>query len=114
MPTFRPPSMTTFPSVANPHFVRNHPHFSAKTQKINPPVAGVRSLIEPAANSELAAGTLPGFKPERQDAFGGPIRACRGSATGVTANHARHARSGSSAGARAKLKFRLNRSGIVL
>ena len=24
--------MTTFPSVANPHFVRNHPHFSAKTQ----------------------------------------------------------------------------------
>ena len=31
MPNFRTPSMTTFPSVANSHFVRNHPHFSAKT-----------------------------------------------------------------------------------
>jgi hypothetical protein len=32
---------------------------------------------------------LPGLKLERQDAFGGPICACRGSATGVAANHAR-------------------------
>jgi acetyl esterase/lipase len=75
---------------------------SISDRKTNPPVVGVRSSAEPAASSEAAPGTLPGLKPERQDACGGPIRACRGSATGVTANHALDARSGSSAGALAR------------
>ena len=82
----------------------------ASDKKINPPVAGVRSLIEPVARSEAAPGTLPGLKPERQDERGGPIRACRESATGVAANHALDARSGSSAGALVALR-RCRKSG---
>ena len=73
-----------------------YPRKTRKNQKINPPVVGVRSLTEAAASSGAAPGTVPGLKPERQDAFGGPIRAWRGSATGVTVNHALDARSRSS------------------
>lgn len=50
-------------------------------KKINPSVAGVRSLIELPASSEAAPGALPGLKQQRQDAFGGPILGARGTRT---------------------------------
>jgi hypothetical protein len=77
---------------------------TSSDSNITPHIVGVRSSAEPAADSEVAPGTLLGLNPERQDAFGGPIRAYGGSATGGRVKHALEARSGSSAGALVALR----------
>jgi len=77
---------------------------TSSDRQIIPLIVEVRSSAEPAANSEAAPGSFPGSKPERQDAFGGTIRACRGFTTGGMAKHALEARRESNAGALVELR----------
>jgi len=50
--------MTRFPSVVNPHFVRNHPHFSAKTQEIEQRLSVLETASEEIDHAHMRATRL--------------------------------------------------------